>query len=398
LNITDPDTQCAGFYPLDGPTNNLADDLFSDNQPIRRTKEAVKDFVRRLRPDTDQVGFVYYNGTASKGSELMCRRRYGVDCYSGTSAWGWPGGLKPYTDTVVLNAVEDQFATSQTCTACGMRAGLEELGINVDNRPGVDNKCDGSFDSACAYGAARRMMILLTDGVPNASPGGGCDDDPDLWPDGGAAHDCGIYYAQKAGEAGVVIYVISLGNGVDIPWLQAIADETKGQFYQTSSPNDLDLVFDFILSSTGTACYAPKLILTKSVAPGQGLGPGDILTYSLSFSNTGDLASADVVLTDRLPLNTRFITASGVFTPPAPVPGDVIRWDFSGVMGGMTGTQHLALVISPTQPGQMLTNVAGMSGRSIYGYYISAQALLTTSFGLPPGDGSHLYLPIILKW
>ncbi len=94
-------------------------------------------------------------------------------------------------------------------------------------------------------------MVLLTDGVPNVTPGNPtpCDDDPNLWANGGSPHDCGIYYAQKAAEAGVVIYAIGLGNGVDIPWLEAIADETRGQFYQAPSPNDLDLIFDEILAN-----------------------------------------------------------------------------------------------------------------------------------------------------
>jgi Mg-chelatase subunit ChlD len=133
-----------------------------------------------------------------------------------------------------------------------MRAGLEMLGINVDNRSGVDNNCDGSADSACGRGAAAtRVMILLTDGVPNVIPPGNtpCDDDPNLWPNGPAYHDCGIYYAKKAAEAGVTIYTIGLGNGVDIPWLQAIAEETRGTFYQAPSPNELDLIFDDILSN-----------------------------------------------------------------------------------------------------------------------------------------------------
>jgi uncharacterized repeat protein (TIGR01451 family) len=274
------------------------------------------------------------------------------------------------------------------------------LGINVDNRVRVDNKCDGSPDSACGRGVAKRMMILLTDGVPNVIPGGlpVCDDDPNLWADGGPPYDCGIYYAQRAAERGVVIYAIGLGPGVDTEFLSAMAAETGGAYYASPSVEDLDLVFDDILSRTNASCAPPHLILTKSVTPTEGLGAGDILTYTLSFSNTGDLPSPDVVLTDRLPLNTQFITASGVFTPPAPMPGDVITWNFSELMGGMTGTQHLALVISLTQPGTVITNVAAMRGKSIFDQYVSAQAVLTTPFSLPPVDESHpIYLPIILK-
>ncbi len=179
LNITDPRTvaeggQCLGYYALPGPTDNLSNELFGDREPIRESKEAIKDFISRLDPEFDQVGFVYYNHTASKGSELTCRRCYGADCYVGAAAWGWPGGPTPYTYTVVLNSVEDQWEGGGTCTACGMRAGLEMLGYNVDNRGGVDNLCDGSADSACARGAAALpVMILLTDGAPNVSPGGG---------------------------------------------------------------------------------------------------------------------------------------------------------------------------------------------------------------------------------
>jgi Flp pilus assembly protein TadG len=255
LNITDSRTQadggqCLGYYNLYQPTDNLADDLFSDNQPIRGSKEAIKNFVARLDPEHDQVGFVYYNDNASKGSELMCRRRYGPYCFQGSAAWGWPGGPTPYTYTTILDSVEDQSASGSTCTGCGLRAGLEVLGINVDNRNQVDNDCDGSADSACGRGAsATRVIILLTDGVPNVSLGGVCDDDPTLWANGGAPHDCGIYYAKKAAEAGVVIYPIGLGNGPDIPWLQEIAKITRGQFYQAPAPNDLNLIFDDILGN-----------------------------------------------------------------------------------------------------------------------------------------------------
>jgi hypothetical protein len=255
LNITDPRNQadggqCKGYYNLYEPTDNLADDLFSDNQPIRGSKEAIKNFVARLDPELDQVGFVNFNDNAAKGSELMCRRRYSTSCYQGPATWGWPGGPTPYTYTTILDNIEDQSASGSTCTGCGLRAGLEVMGINVDSRSGVDNLCDGSADSACGRGAsATRVMILVTDGVPNVSLGGVCDDDPSLWANGGAPHDCGIYYAKKAAEAGVVIYPIGLGNGPDIPWLQEIANITRGQFYQAPAPNDLNLIFDDILGN-----------------------------------------------------------------------------------------------------------------------------------------------------
>jgi uncharacterized repeat protein (TIGR01451 family) len=153
-----------------------------------------------------------------------------------------------------------------------------------------------------------------------------------------------------------------------------------------------------IISTTNASCSPPNLILAKSATPAEGLEVGDIITYNLSFSNSGDLAAINVVLTDRLPINTQFITASGSFTPPAPMPGDMITWNFIELIGRITGTQQLALVISPTQPGELITNVAAIRGKDIDDVYVSAQAILTTPFRLPPIDEFHpIYLPIILK-
>jgi uncharacterized repeat protein (TIGR01451 family) len=270
------------------------------------------------------------------------------------------------------------------------------MGINVDNRPGVDNNCDGSANSACGRGAAAsRMLIFLTDGVPNVTPAPtyGCDVDPNLWPNGDAAYDCSLYYAQKAAEAGVVIYPIGLGPGVDSQFLQAVATETGGAYYLAPTVEDLDLVFDDIISRTSAACSPAHVILTKSATPAEGLAVGAIITYSLSFSNTGDLAATHVVLTDRLPINTQFITASGSFSPPAPVPGDVITWTLGQLEGGATGLQSLTAVISPTGPGDVITNVAG-----IYGDQGQGQAMISIPFTRPPIDELHpIHLPIILK-
>ncbi len=132
-----------------------------------------------------------------------------------------------------------------------MRNGLEVIGVNIDNRSGVDNECDGSNNSACGRGgAAKRVMILLTDGSPNANPGGACDDDPSLWPyNSDPDFDCVIYYAKKARQTGTVIYPIGLGNGVEPELLQAVAEETQGTYYFAPSPKDLDSIFDQILAN-----------------------------------------------------------------------------------------------------------------------------------------------------
>jgi Mg-chelatase subunit ChlD len=229
------------YYLVSQPTNRLADDLFSDYEPLRTSQEAVKRFVKRLDPQYDQVGFVGFDSSPNTQAELTCVRHHGAACYAPS----------PIGYTVVLQAIEDQDADGSTDIAEAMRNGLEVLGANVDGRGGVDNLCDGSANSACGRGgAAKRVMVLLTDGSPNCNPGGACDDDPSLWPfNNDPDFDCVMYYAHKARLAGTVVYVICLGNCVEPELLQAVAEETQGTYYFAPSPKDLDAIFGEILSN-----------------------------------------------------------------------------------------------------------------------------------------------------
>jgi uncharacterized repeat protein (TIGR01451 family) len=204
---------------------------------------------------------------------------------------------------------------------------------------------------------------------------------------------CVIYYAGKALENNVIIYTIGLGVGVRADLLQMTAETAHGQYFFAATPDHLDAVFESIISTTTTSCSPQNLTLTKSATPTEGLGVGDIITYSLSFSNSGDLATTNIVLTDRLPINTQFVTASGSFTPPVPAPGDAITWTLGRLEGGAMGTQSLTVVISPTQAGNAITNVAGIYGDQDWG-----QAMITIPFTPPTIDEFHpIYLPIILK-
>ncbi len=67
-----------------------------------------------------------------------------------------------------------------------------------------------------------------------------------------------------------------------------------------------------VVTSTDTTTVPiliPQVNLDKSVSP-LSVNPGDILTYTLQYSNTGSTTANNVVITDFIPFNTTFISGS----------------------------------------------------------------------------------------
>jgi hypothetical protein len=154
-----------------------------------------------------------------------------------------------------------------------MMEGLEELGIddpfNSENVTHACNKTSNNGDACDRAGAARRILILMTDGSPNLPTGttGYC---PSTLPasatwkgTGGSniSYHCAIYYAQQAAKNNVTVYTIGVGAGVNISLLTAMAEgidpatgdeyirNAKGKFYLAATPADLDAIFEDILSN-----------------------------------------------------------------------------------------------------------------------------------------------------
>jgi hypothetical protein len=239
--LTVEESDCLGYSPVvSGTTDLRTHPLWGDEvQPLRGSKEAIKRFAMRLDPKRDQVGLVTYDTYSTQDSQLECVSRWGSACYEGAT---------PISYTRVLAAIESVSSGNRTCTACGMRDGLKVLGINIDNQNNFNNDCDGGANSHCARGGAKKVMILITDGVPNENPGGACDDQ-DYYPGEDAPYDCMIYYARQGRLKGVTIFTIGLGFGVDANLLEAVAEEGGGFYRPAYSTSNLDEIFDEILSN-----------------------------------------------------------------------------------------------------------------------------------------------------
>jgi hypothetical protein len=245
--ITDPASQC-NFLSLPGPQNNALHPIFTEwESPLRVTKEAIKFFGSRLDPERDQFGFVTYSGSSPiiRKTELSCLRQattQGIDCTSGAN---------PISYTTVLRDIESTSSGGNTPTASGVVGGMQVLGVGS-----TDIDCTGAAGSSCSrMGGAQRVLILMTDGVPNSTGGGGwCDtSDAPEWPvpPGGTAANwrCPLYHTEQAAESGIIVYTIALGYGTERDWLKEIADIGNGQAYFSASGGDLNIIFSQILSN-----------------------------------------------------------------------------------------------------------------------------------------------------
>jgi len=108
------------------------------------------------------------------------------------------------------------------------------------------------------------------------------------------------------------------------------------------------------------ACV-PVLEISKSNDPSV-VSAGEVLTYTILYSNTGSVTATRVTIADILPLNTRFITATGSFRPLIPSPGDILTWD-AGTLEGNGTSGIITLVVTVTAPlthGTIITNQAGI--------------------------------------
>lgn len=248
------------------PYSTLNDDLYKGLQPIRGSQEAIKRLALKLDPRFDQMGFVAFEGgVVSSRSKLQCLRQKGSACYTGSDP------IAAYID--VLKAIEAQVPLGGTNIAAGMDEALEELGVKTPTNGYRDSSCttvNNDGKTCDRGGAARKVIILLTDGTPSASPN--CTTAPDfvdMWdnPDYSPEdrdYECAMYYAYKAAANNVTVYTIGLGGLVETDILTAMATGVdprgngpaaepvfngKGKFYSAANPNLLDGIFDEILSN-----------------------------------------------------------------------------------------------------------------------------------------------------
>lgn len=109
-----------------------------------------------------------------------------------------------------------------------------------------------------------------------------------------------------------------------------------------------------LLRCMATGCLA-DLSLSKNRSLDQVIA-GTNVTYTLVVTNTGPSDASDVLVVDRLPSGTRYVTA----TPPAVNGTGVVTWQLGTLRSGYSETLRLAVQVSASVTGCLL-NIAGVA-------------------------------------
>jgi uncharacterized repeat protein (TIGR01451 family) len=209
-------------------------------------------------------------------------------------------------------------------------------------------------------GNAVATAVVLSDTLPanttfvSATGGGVASGNVVTW-------NLGTLGVGASGSAQMVVRVASpLANGTTISHATYSIDSA-----QTTPASGAQV--------TTTVSSSPNLAIALAEAPDPVVAAGN-LTYTLSYSNTGNANATGTIVTDALPTNTSFVSATGGGTSSA----GTMTWSVGNLNAGSSGSVQLVVrVASPLADGTVITNGTG-SIRSTQTAAVSATAVTTT--------------------
>ncbi|PYS97102.1 MAG: hypothetical protein DMF50_01730, partial [Acidobacteria bacterium] len=130
--------------------------------------------------------------------------------------------------------------------------------------------------------------------------------------------------------------------------------------FNVQSGDTLVTTYNDALTATGGAATVTAttvvvqvvLTLSKSDAPDP-VNAGSNITYTLSYANTGGQNATGVVITDTIPANTSFVSATAGGTLAA----GVVTWNIGNLVAGASASVQLVVAVaSPLANGTVITN------------------------------------------
>jgi uncharacterized repeat protein (TIGR01451 family) len=128
-----------------------------------------------------------------------------------------------------------------------------------------------------------------------------------------------VQYIEENGMAGVIINDPALGKN-------------KILFTKTGTP---DAIFTNTSVVADTTFLAPNITLTKSANKSQ-VAPGEEITYTISYQNTGASGATNIAVTDPIPTGTTYVSNSA--TNGGTLIGAILTWSISSLSAGGSGS------------------------------------------------------------
>ncbi len=159
-------------------------------------------------------------------------------------------------------------------------------GGNTPTGPSIDQAV-ADFAATPAPAGSPPIIVLATDGLPN-----GCN--------GGNGEDASINAAAASYAAGIRLFVLAVGNGINDSHLQRVANAGAGvpqgmpdaEFFVANSPAELSAAFDTIIGGV-LSC---ELAISGSVTPEQAAaGTVNLNGMPLQFGTDWELVNGSTI-------------------------------------------------------------------------------------------------------
>jgi len=192
-----------------------------------------------------------------------------------------------------------------------------------------------------------------------------------------------VYYGTSPGSYGSPIKVEG-GNQTSYQ-LKNLTNGVKYYIALTAYNADGESDKSTEISATPTGSYG--LTLAKTVDK-TSASPNDTLTYTITYTNTGQSALTDVQLTDQIPDGTDYVVDSvstgGTYNPST----FTLTWDIGNLAAGSSGTASFKVKIASSAVGTIVNTASIKSAEITSSKTASASTTLPTTVaatGTTPG-------------
>lgn len=156
--------------------------------------------------------------------------------------------------------------------------------------------------------------VVLTDAVPTGTtfvPGS-------VTGAAGAPPTLTLSAPIAAGDSATVTFKVQVGNTIPTP--NPVQNSAAADFTYTVDPSSPDGAAGTSASNTAGTQIIGAIISTLKTVDKAFAQPGEVLTYTLALTNSGNAVANNVVITDAVPAGTTFVAGSvtgAVGTPPS---------------------------------------------------------------------------------